>query len=245
MLLAASCSANTSRLHSRRRSPWPSPGCCWSCTSPAPPATRSASRSPWSHRFCALYSVLTRRLLLDDSSLNVVLAQQAAALVFAVALATAVEVAGGLGWDLGGHGAGTGWAAARPGSCTTAPGSGSSSPACAGCLPRWPVVLPLIPVFGLGRMWPGSGSSRDSGPAPSPSWPSTSRSRSVSVSPPQSNHVARPGMAACSPGSPGQRATTALALCPGSTVGRGPRSRCAVRTLQRSLTRPQSELRGA
>jgi len=40
--------------------------------------------------FCALYSVLTRRLLLDDSSLNVVLAQQAAALVFAVALATVV-----------------------------------------------------------------------------------------------------------------------------------------------------------
>ena len=24
------------------------PGCCWSCTSPAPPATPSASRSPWS-----------------------------------------------------------------------------------------------------------------------------------------------------------------------------------------------------
>jgi len=36
--------------------------------------------------FCALYTVLTRRLMLDDSSLTVVLAQQAAALVFAVAL---------------------------------------------------------------------------------------------------------------------------------------------------------------
>ena len=35
--------------------------------------------------FCALYTVLTRRLMLDDSSLTVVLAQQAAALVFAVA----------------------------------------------------------------------------------------------------------------------------------------------------------------
>jgi drug/metabolite transporter (DMT)-like permease len=31
--------------------------------------------------FCALYTVLTRRLMLDDSSLTVVLAQQAAALV--------------------------------------------------------------------------------------------------------------------------------------------------------------------
>ena len=53
--------------------------------------------------FCALYSVLTRRLLLDDSSLTVVLAQQAAALVFAVVLATVVAPAGGPGWDLGGH----------------------------------------------------------------------------------------------------------------------------------------------
>ena len=42
--------------------------------------------------FCALYTVLTRRLMLDDSSLIVVLAQQAAALVFAVALASVVEL---------------------------------------------------------------------------------------------------------------------------------------------------------
>ena len=56
--------------------------------------------------FCALYTVLTRRLMLDDSSLNVVLAQQAAALVFAVALASVVELAGGTGWDLAGLGAG-------------------------------------------------------------------------------------------------------------------------------------------
>ena len=51
--------------------------------------------------FCALYTVLTRRLMLDDSSLTVVLAQQAAALVFAVVLATVVGMAGGTGWDLG------------------------------------------------------------------------------------------------------------------------------------------------
>jgi drug/metabolite transporter (DMT)-like permease len=50
--------------------------------------------------FCALYTVLTRRLLLDDSSLSVVLLQQAAALAFAVVLATIVGLAGGTGWEL-------------------------------------------------------------------------------------------------------------------------------------------------
>ena len=55
---------------------------------------------------CALYTVLTRRLMLDDSSLNVVLAQQAAALVFALVLATVVTLVGGTGWDLAGLGAG-------------------------------------------------------------------------------------------------------------------------------------------
>ena len=44
---------------------------------------------------CALYSVLTRRLLLDDSSLTVVLAQQLTALACAVVVtAFAVAVAG-------------------------------------------------------------------------------------------------------------------------------------------------------
>ena len=57
--------------------------------------------------FCALYTVLTRRLMLDDSSLTVVLAQQAAALVFAIAVASVVELAGGPGWDLAGLSAGT------------------------------------------------------------------------------------------------------------------------------------------
>ncbi len=52
--------------------------------------------------FCALYTVLTRRMMLDDSSLTVVLLQQAAALAFAVVLATAVDIAGGTGWDLAG-----------------------------------------------------------------------------------------------------------------------------------------------
>ncbi|GAA2142462.1 DMT family transporter [Nocardioides koreensis] len=61
--------------------------------------------------FCALYTVLTRRLLLDDSSLGVVLAQQAAALVFAIVLVTLVGVAGGTGWNLDGLGAAT-WAGA-------------------------------------------------------------------------------------------------------------------------------------
>ena len=53
---------------------------------------------------CALYSVLTRRLLLDDASLTVVLAQQFSALGFAVALVTIVGVAGGAGWELNGLG---------------------------------------------------------------------------------------------------------------------------------------------
>jgi probable blue pigment (indigoidine) exporter len=56
--------------------------------------------------FCALYTVLTRRLMLDDSSLSVVLAQQAAASVFAIALASVVELAGGPGWGLAGLTAG-------------------------------------------------------------------------------------------------------------------------------------------
>lgn len=100
--------------------------------------------------FCALYSVLTRRLLLDDSSLNVVLAQQAAALVFAVALAAAVEVAGGPGWDLGGHGAGDWLSAAASGILYYGAGFWFFVTG----LRRVPAsvagsFLPLIPVFGL------------------------------------------------------------------------------------------------
>lgn len=100
--------------------------------------------------FCALYSVLTRRLLLDDSSLNVVLAQQAAALVFAVALATVVEVAGGTGWDLGSHGAGDWLSAAASGVLYYGAGFWFFVTG----LRRVPAsvagsFLPLIPVFGL------------------------------------------------------------------------------------------------
>ena len=51
---------------------------------------------------CALYTVLTRRLLLDDSSLSVALTQQAAALVFAVLLATGAEAVGATGWEIEG-----------------------------------------------------------------------------------------------------------------------------------------------
>ena len=51
---------------------------------------------------CALYTVMTRRWMLDDTSLAVVLAQQAAALAFAVVLASVVEVGGGTGWALAG-----------------------------------------------------------------------------------------------------------------------------------------------
>lgn len=60
---------------------------------------------------CAGYAVLTRRLLLDDASLTVVLAQQAAALGFAVLLATATQLTVGNGWGVGSLNAAT-WATA-------------------------------------------------------------------------------------------------------------------------------------
>jgi drug/metabolite transporter (DMT)-like permease len=100
--------------------------------------------------FCALYAVLTRRLLLDDSALTVVLAQQVAALLFAIALATVISLGGGPGWDLGGHPAADWWAATASGVLyyglgfwffvtglrkVPAPVAGS--------------FLPLIPAFGL------------------------------------------------------------------------------------------------
>jgi probable blue pigment (indigoidine) exporter len=100
--------------------------------------------------FCALYAVLTRLLLLDDSSVTVVLAQQGAALAFAVTLTSAVHVAGGPGWDLGGHGPGVWLGAAASGvlyyglgfwffvaGLRRVPASVAGS------------FLPLIPVFGL------------------------------------------------------------------------------------------------
>ena len=43
---------------------------------------------------CALYTVLCRKLLIDDSTLPVVLVQQLAALAFAAVLAAAFAVAG-------------------------------------------------------------------------------------------------------------------------------------------------------
>jgi probable blue pigment (indigoidine) exporter len=99
---------------------------------------------------CALYTVLTRRMMLDDSSLNVVLAQQVAALAFALLLATFVTLAGRTGWDLGGLGIRTLAAAAASGvlyyglgflmfltglRLVTASYAGA--------------FLPLIPVFGV------------------------------------------------------------------------------------------------
>ena len=100
--------------------------------------------------FCALYAVLTRRLLLDDSSLTVVLAQQASALMFAVVLATVVALAGGAGWDLAGHGPGDWLGAAASGVVYYGAGFWFFVTG----LRRVPAsvagsFLPLIPVFGL------------------------------------------------------------------------------------------------
>jgi drug/metabolite transporter (DMT)-like permease len=60
---------------------------------------------------CALYSVITRRFLLDDSSLLVVLVQQGAALVFALVLVAIVRLMSSEAWDLGSVSAST-WALA-------------------------------------------------------------------------------------------------------------------------------------
>lgn len=52
---------------------------------------------------CAVYAVLTRRLLLDDGSLEVVLVQQAAALCFALALVGTATAVGLIGLGLPGE----------------------------------------------------------------------------------------------------------------------------------------------
>ncbi len=99
---------------------------------------------------CALYTILTRRLLLDDSTLSVVLLQQLAALAFAVVLAVVVEAAGGAGIRLSGVTAAT-WAVAGTsgilyyglGFWCYVTGLRHVSASYAGAF------LPLIPVFGL------------------------------------------------------------------------------------------------
>jgi probable blue pigment (indigoidine) exporter len=100
--------------------------------------------------FCALYTVLTRYLMLDDSSLSVVLAQQVVALAFAVALASAVELVGGTGWNLAGLSAGAWLAAGASGVLYY--GLGFSFYVAG--LRHVPAsyagaFLPLIPVFGI------------------------------------------------------------------------------------------------
>jgi drug/metabolite transporter (DMT)-like permease len=99
---------------------------------------------------CALYTVGARQLLLDDASLPVVLAQQIAALAFAVLLSAGVEVAGGDGWSLDGHSWET-WTAAAASGCLYyglafwfyLSGLRRVQASVAGA------YLPLIPVFGV------------------------------------------------------------------------------------------------
>jgi len=100
--------------------------------------------------FCALYSVLTRRLLLDDSTLSVVLAQQVAALGFVVILASVVQGTRGTGWDVVGLSAGAVLGAAASGVLyyglgfwLFVTGLRQVPASYAGAF------LPLIPVFGL------------------------------------------------------------------------------------------------
>lgn len=98
---------------------------------------------------CAVYAVLTRRLLLDDGSLEVVLVQQVAALGFALALVGTAGAAGLLGLGLTDDLATWGLAAASGtvyygfafwlfvGGLRGVPASVAGT------------LLPLIPVFGL------------------------------------------------------------------------------------------------
>lgn len=98
---------------------------------------------------CAFYSVLTRRLLLDDSSLAVVLVQQAAALAFAIVIAGIVRAIGIADLD----------PPSDPGTWALAAASGMVYYGLAfwlfvGGLRGVPAsiagsYLPLIPVFGL------------------------------------------------------------------------------------------------
>ncbi|MDQ3662459.1 MAG: DMT family transporter [Actinomycetota bacterium] len=117
---------------------------------------------------CALYTVLIRRLLLDDASLALVLTQQVAALLFALLLATAVQLITGKGWSAGNL-PGTTWIAAAASGVLYyglafwfyLAGLRYIPASVAGAF------LPLIPVFGVaagylvgerlgGRQWTGA-----------------------------------------------------------------------------------------
>lgn len=99
---------------------------------------------------CALYTVATRHFLLDDASLPVVLAQQVAAFMFAVALVVGVELASGDGWSASGQGTGA-WIGAGVSGCLYYGlafwfyliGLRRVDASVAGS------YLPLIPVFGV------------------------------------------------------------------------------------------------
>ncbi len=116
---------------------------------------------------CACYTVLTQRHLLDDSSLSVVLAQQAVALVFALVLAGSAAALGLA--DLGLPASPSTWALAAVSGIVY---YGLAFWCFVGGLRDVPasvagVFLPLIPVFGLvaayatgdrllGRQWLGA-----------------------------------------------------------------------------------------
>lgn len=103
---------------------------------------------------CALYTVLVRRLLVDDASLPVIVTQQAAALGFASALLVVVRFFDGQGWSP---------LALSPGMWAAAAASGVVYYGAAfwlfvAGLRQVPAsvaggVLPLIPVFGVAAGW--------------------------------------------------------------------------------------------
>lgn len=99
---------------------------------------------------CAVYTVLTRRFLLNDASLVVVLVQQGFALAFALVLATIVRLVGHDAWDLGSLSAST-WALAG---LSGALYYGLAFWFYLAALRQMPAsiagaFLPLIPIFGV------------------------------------------------------------------------------------------------
>ena len=99
---------------------------------------------------CALYTVLTRRLLLNDASLIVVLVQQGSALAFALVLATVVRLVSREAWNLGSVSAST-WALAA---LSGALYYGMAFWFYLAALRQLPAsvagaFLPMIPIFGM------------------------------------------------------------------------------------------------
>ena len=132
---------------------------------------------------CALYTVLTRRLMLDDSSLNVVLTQQAAALGSRSSWPRSSRWSAAPAGTWPASGPGRCWVQPHRGSCTTAWASSCSSPACVWCRRRTPArsCRSSRSSGSQPATWSVNGSIRGSGSEPWSSWPRSEPSRGNNV----------------------------------------------------------------